>query len=47
MGEVTGPPEKGSIPEEDEGEEDAMTNIDRVCRLIHELKKQGGFSTLS
>lgn len=31
---------KSSIPEEDEGE-DAMTNIDRVCRLIHELKKQG------
>ena len=44
MGEVAVPPEKGSIPEEDE--EDAMTNIDRVCRLIHELKKQGIFSTL-
>ena len=31
---------KSSIPEEDE-DEAAMTNIDRVCRLIHELKKQG------
>ena len=35
---------KSSIPEEDEN---AMANIDRVCRLVHELKIQGCHSALS